>query len=167
MGVNDWIQIGSRIKAIRTAKGIKQNEMALKLGIPKSTYANYENEHREPSSEMIVRIANILEVPIPELIASKTDHTKSHIRELDWPDLTDPECQDQYRAAKAALIGGTRSTLESFGYDVHFSDTDNSVLITSDATETTTALTRAEYIEFLDAIKKAIEFELYKRSNHK
>lgn len=68
MGVNDFINIGSRIKEVRKKKGIKQKEIANQLGIPISTYANYENNHREPTSEIIDNIAALLDISVESLI---------------------------------------------------------------------------------------------------
>jgi len=68
MGINDYIKIGTKIKEVRKKKGIKQKDMAKKLNIPVSTYANYENNHREPSTEMLDAIADVLGVSVFELI---------------------------------------------------------------------------------------------------
>lgn len=68
MGINDYIQVGSRIKEYRTKKGIKQKEIARKLGIPISTYANYENNHREPTLVVLDSIAKLLGVSTDYLL---------------------------------------------------------------------------------------------------
>lgn len=67
MGVNDFIKIGSRIKAYRINSGLTQREMAKKLGLSFSTYSNYENNYREPPSDVIDKICEILEINIPDL----------------------------------------------------------------------------------------------------
>lgn len=70
MGVNEYIQIGSRIKEerLRTTPRISQKEMASLLGIPVSTYSGYENNSREPSLPIITKVAEILNIPITNLI---------------------------------------------------------------------------------------------------
>ena len=68
MGVNEFIQIGTRIKRIRIDQGITQRDMAAKLGIPYSTYSNYENNNREPNFELIQRIAQALDVSVQYLL---------------------------------------------------------------------------------------------------
>jgi transcriptional regulator with XRE-family HTH domain len=68
MGVNEYIQIGSKIKAIRTERGLKQRQVATDLNIPYSTYSNYENNNREPSLYIITQIAKYFDVTIDELI---------------------------------------------------------------------------------------------------
>lgn len=68
MGVNNFIQVGSRIKQIRIDKGLTQKDVAEKLNIPVSTYANYENNNREPNSNIIKGIADVLNVSVDVLI---------------------------------------------------------------------------------------------------
>ncbi|MPN38436.1 hypothetical protein SDC9_185960 [bioreactor metagenome] len=68
MGINDYIKVGARIKECRQLKGIKQKELAAKLGIPISTYANYENDHREPPSELLQSIAENLDTTVAVLV---------------------------------------------------------------------------------------------------
>lgn len=68
MGINQYIQIGSRIKEARLEKGIKQNKMAELLGISVSTYSNYENNYREPKLDIIHQICEILGIELDELL---------------------------------------------------------------------------------------------------
>lgn len=68
MGINQYIQIGSKIKEARLAKGIKQNKMAERLGVSVSTYSNYENNYREPKLDLIHQICDILDIEIDDLL---------------------------------------------------------------------------------------------------
>lgn len=70
MGVNDFIQIGSRIKEerLKAEPKISQKEMAELLHIPVTTYSSYENNHREPNSDIIKKITEILGITIPYLL---------------------------------------------------------------------------------------------------
>ncbi len=72
MGINEIIQIGTRIKRIRMDKGLTQKEVANLLKIPYSTYSNYENNNREPNYGTIKKIAKILETSVDEILYSKT-----------------------------------------------------------------------------------------------
>lgn len=77
MGVNDYIQIGNRIKEARRNASMRQKEVAKILNIPISTYSGYENNHREPSTEMLGRIAEVLGVSVDWLIYGKKGFTFS------------------------------------------------------------------------------------------
>ena len=61
-----------RIQEIRKSKGIKQKELAAKLGIAANTLSQYETGNREPDLETIKRIAFALEVTVDELLDAKT-----------------------------------------------------------------------------------------------
>lgn len=68
MRLNEFIQIGSNIKAIRKEKGYSQKYMADEvLKIPRSTYSNYENNNRVPDKATLEKIAEVLDVEISDL----------------------------------------------------------------------------------------------------
>lgn len=72
MSLNEFIKIGTRIKRIRMDKEMSQRAVAEALGIPYSTYSNYENNNREPSHDTLKRIADVLGVSVSYLIYGET-----------------------------------------------------------------------------------------------
>lgn len=58
----------TKIKEIRTIKGMKQTELAELLNTTQSNVARYERGDREPSLEMIVKIADIFSVSTDYLL---------------------------------------------------------------------------------------------------
>lgn len=68
MGVNEFIQVGTRMKNFRQKQKMTQREVASKLNIPYSTYSNYENNNREPPLEVIKKVAVILGVSVSDLM---------------------------------------------------------------------------------------------------
>lgn len=76
--------IGERIKEIRTQKGIKQKELANKIGISYVMLSQYERGERKPKLGMIDKIALALDVQPIELAYGKNnpfvDDTKRMIR---------------------------------------------------------------------------------------
>ena len=54
--------LGARIAALRRQAGMNQGELAKKLGISPSTVGMYEQGRREPSAEMLVRLAEAFSV---------------------------------------------------------------------------------------------------------
>lgn len=81
MGVNDLVQIGTRIKEIRKEKKLKQYELADLAEIPCSTLANYENNKREPSKEQIRKIADVLGVSVYDLVGISTEKLLQPLRD--------------------------------------------------------------------------------------
>ena len=77
MGINQYIKIGSKIKQARISKGIRQKEMAVKLGLSVSTYSNYENNYREPKLDIVEKICCILDMTIDELMSYPISDTES------------------------------------------------------------------------------------------
>lgn len=67
-GINNYIRIGKRMKQARIKTGISQKEMAIRLGISRSSYSNYENEHREPGINLIYLFCKEVSMTIDELI---------------------------------------------------------------------------------------------------
>lgn len=56
------------LKFLRNNKKIKQQDLADKLNIDRSTVSRYENNEIEPTLENIIDIANVLGVPIADLV---------------------------------------------------------------------------------------------------
>jgi len=61
-------QNGSAIRAIREMRGLSRNSLAAKIGKSYSYYCNIENEHKEPTAEMLHSIAMWLDVPVAALL---------------------------------------------------------------------------------------------------
>ena len=60
--------LGEKLKAARKAQRITQQALADRLGVHRSTVANYEIERRRPSLEELKMIARILHVDINYLL---------------------------------------------------------------------------------------------------
>lgn len=56
-----------RLKELREEKNLSQKSIAEKLGIPVSTYANWEQGRREPCIEDIYKILNVLQIEASDL----------------------------------------------------------------------------------------------------
>lgn len=55
-------RIGSRIRTIRTARGMSQGELGQKVGLNADRMQKYENGARKPKADMLKKIANTLGV---------------------------------------------------------------------------------------------------------
>ena len=92
MGINEYIQIGNKLRKARTEKGYTQKQFAELVGIPYSTYSNYENNNREPGRESLERIANALGLSVIELlefweVAADTPNDVSEDKPFSFPAL--------------------------------------------------------------------------------
>jgi transcriptional regulator with XRE-family HTH domain len=67
---------GQRLAKIRKAKGYTQVELADKLGIIQVMVSDYERDKLRPYHEMIVRLANALDMSTDELLGVKPFKSK-------------------------------------------------------------------------------------------
>lgn len=56
------MNIGNKLKDLREEEGLLQKDVAKALGISRSTYTNYEQETREPSLDMVVKLCDFFDV---------------------------------------------------------------------------------------------------------
>lgn len=59
---------GQRIKAARKAAGLTQKELGKKLGVAYQTFAQWENDLRNPKMETLERIADALDISVDYLL---------------------------------------------------------------------------------------------------
>lgn len=60
--------LGEKIKSLRTAKRMTQQEFADRLHIAKSTVSAYENGSRVPSYDILLKIARVFKVSVDHLL---------------------------------------------------------------------------------------------------
>ena len=60
--------LGDNIKNIRKAKGLSQEELAIKLNVVRQTVSKWEKGISIPDSEILIRIAEELETPVNVLL---------------------------------------------------------------------------------------------------
>lgn len=66
------------LRHLRQKKGMSQQAFATLLGIPRTTYSEYEKGNTEPNIRLLTRICELLEVSLDRLISSDLtlDHTE-------------------------------------------------------------------------------------------
>ncbi len=75
-----------RLRLLRVARDLRQNRLAELLGIPARSYNRWERGTYVPHVDMLVKLANILQVSMDELIG-RTDAT-------DAPLIRNPELHE-------------------------------------------------------------------------
>jgi transcriptional regulator with XRE-family HTH domain len=93
------------LKELRESKGLNMREAARLIGMPYTTYVNYEKGAREPNSEMLVQLADFFETSIDYMLC-KTDLnqyapaqsvTPAHVRGLPVLSGDELELVEKYR----------------------------------------------------------------------
>lgn len=59
------------LKTLRKAKGLSQEELAIRLHIVRQTISKWEKGLSVPDADMLIRIAEILETSVSELLGAK------------------------------------------------------------------------------------------------
>ncbi len=63
----------NRMHELRTEKGISMKEAASRLGMPYTTYVNYEKGTREPNSETLILLAEFYDTSIDYLVGKSSN----------------------------------------------------------------------------------------------
>ena len=64
--------INENIKRARKARGISQEEMAVKLNVVRQTVSKWENGLSVPDADVLIQMADLLEVPVSRLLGVET-----------------------------------------------------------------------------------------------
>lgn len=72
------MDLGHRLKLFRVAAGLKQSELAEKLGVTKNYVYMVESGRREPSREFVANLSKAVDIPLSVIYLepSKTKDTK-------------------------------------------------------------------------------------------
>ena len=79
------MEFSERLKELRKQAHLTQVEIAGKLGIGQSSYADWERGKKKPTQENLVKIAHILNVSIDYLVGNSDENLKED--ELDNVEL--------------------------------------------------------------------------------
>ena len=70
------------LTALRRKNGYTQAQIAQRLGISRSSYANYENGNRSPNFEVLEQIADVLDCSLDELFGRHRGFSGNPTRDL-------------------------------------------------------------------------------------
>lgn len=57
-------ELGNKIKTIRTARNLTQQEVADRLGVSRVYYSQWENDSRRISADQLIQLAHIMQVTL-------------------------------------------------------------------------------------------------------
>jgi transcriptional regulator with XRE-family HTH domain len=75
-------QLGTNIVYLRTQKGLNQKDFAAKIGVSQVSLSNYEHGKQTPPLEMLVKIADALDVSLDDLCGRAVNYLNIGIEEL-------------------------------------------------------------------------------------
>ena len=65
--------LSENLKTIRKQKGLPQEELAIRLNVVRQTISKWEKGISVPDSDMLIRLAEILEVNVGDLLGKKIE----------------------------------------------------------------------------------------------
>lgn len=68
--------LNENIKAIRKAKGLSQQELAVKLNVVRQTVSKWEQGRSVPDSDMLISLSEVLEIPVSTLLGETVIETE-------------------------------------------------------------------------------------------
>ena len=90
--------LGPRIAALRRSKNMSQGELARRLQVSPSAVGMYEQGRREPSAELLVRLARVLEVSVDYLLTGQPlPGEREKLEEMTEQAISDAELHTQGR----------------------------------------------------------------------
>ena len=78
------VLLGSRIRELRMKYNLTQAELANQVGVSKATITAYEGDMRQPSYDVLIKLATVFRVSIDSLMLNRSEYV------LDVSDL-EPE----------------------------------------------------------------------------
>ena len=76
--------LADNIKALRTARGLSQQQIAKAAGVPRATWTHLESGAANPTLAVLVKVANALQVRLDELLAAPRTPAR-HLKASDLP----------------------------------------------------------------------------------
>jgi transcriptional regulator with XRE-family HTH domain len=80
------VQVAKAIRSLRQRSGLSQRQLAMRMGVPRTYVSKIENEKATPTLSSLSRLADALEVTVPDLLRECGPSRDEEIHEL----LADP-----------------------------------------------------------------------------
>lgn len=98
------VKFGEKLRELRNEKGMTQPEMAEAIGIEQSYLSKLENDKSLPSRDTFVRILEVFELGVADVVDELDPTSKNQLRQLS-------EVADHYQQQKLLIIGNRKRWL--------------------------------------------------------
>ena len=156
--------IAKRIQNLRIERNYSQNELADKMGIARSTLANYEQGIREPSRKMVEALAKALNTT-PAYLMGWSDKLLEYVAEEDKEFIKDvlENGVVDHTVRLDEKEEALKTLLNDFGFNITKFDDGDYMLSGSGATR----ITKEEFERLLSSTIEYLEFNTKKLYNEK
>ncbi len=80
------VQVAKAIRNLRQRSGLSQRQLAIRMGVPRTYVSKIENEKATPTLSSLARLADALQVSVPDLLHECGPTREEEIQDL----LADP-----------------------------------------------------------------------------
>lgn len=127
MEINSSLRIGDYFKEIRKRNRLTQEEFANRIKIPRSTYANYENNNREPTMDIISTISKEFNVDLFSILNLNAQFT---MKVNDKGDISISNPHERIKASYSRFLNDCLTIYAIEGNEVGFlSPLDEKILL--------------------------------------
>lgn len=70
------------LKALRKQKGLTQEELAIRLNVVRQTVSKWESGRSVPDADILMKIADVLDVSISDLLGAELPHDEGQQNEI-------------------------------------------------------------------------------------
>lgn len=70
------------LKALRKQKGLTQEELAIRLNVVRQTVSKWESGRSVPDADILMKIADVLDVSLSDLLGAELPHDKGQQNEI-------------------------------------------------------------------------------------
>ena len=109
----NYVEIGSKIRAFRKAKGLSQEQLAEKVWISTTHMSHIETGATKLSLPVLADIAEALEVGVDDILSTKSGGKKQQAENTIQTLLN--ECTPQQRAVIEQIVIATKKAMDENG----------------------------------------------------
>ena len=110
----DQIRIGAFLKTLRKEQGLTQEQLAEKLNVSARTVSRWETGSNMPDIGMLVEIADLYEVDIPEIIAGERKSETMHQETRETAVAMAEYSRNEVKAGKRKAVGALTAVFGIF-----------------------------------------------------
>lgn len=106
--------MNTRLKELRLEKGLRQKDVAEKIGVCTASYGFYENWINKPDPETLIKLANLYDVSIDYLLGITDDFGQRLSTKPEALSAEEWQLVEDYRKLSPALKEMLRDTIQTW-----------------------------------------------------
>lgn len=150
-------KIGVQIREARLKAGLKQKELAERIGVSESRISQYEKGSQNPRISTLMKLAEALEIPLKTLCGDQWEQVDYEARTEHYSPFL------KYLGSLGYQVEGHRNTSNFGNVEIH---TPGGYVVISPNNEKTT-FTDDQFQQFEKAIADSVEYQIWQQRKNK